>query len=124
VPELEWQAQTVPHYDWLLEAPAGAAALTGGHCVPVAIPALDRFVAHKLYASAARTSDPTKADKDLRQAAALAAIAVEQHDLDLRAAWRSVPSALRAAMQRRLAGLRRLLAEHPQAVDALEQALR
>jgi hypothetical protein len=122
-PELEWHAQTVPHYDWLLEMPTGAAVLAGGHCVPAAIPALDRFVAHKLYASAARTSDPAKADKDLHQAATLAAIAVEQQDLDLGTAWRTAPPALKKAMQRRLPALRRVLAEHPQAIAALEHAL-
>jgi hypothetical protein len=62
--------------------------------VPVTIPALERF------------------------------IALEQQDLDLRAAWRHAPSALASAMQRRLPALRRVLAAHPQAVDALEHAPR
>ena len=78
-PELEWHAQGVPHYDWLLDAPAWVTALAGGHCVPVRAPAVERLVWHKLYSSAARHGDPAKADKDLLQAATLAAIEVEHH---------------------------------------------
>jgi len=125
-PELEWHAQGVPHYDWLLDAPASVAALAGGHCVPVRAPAVERLVWHKLYSSAARHGDPAKADKDLLQAATLAAIEVEHHDLDLRASWRTAPAPVRAAAQRRLPALRRLLAheQHPQTLDAFEHALR
>ncbi|HUP08056.1 MAG TPA: GSU2403 family nucleotidyltransferase fold protein [Caldimonas sp.] len=124
-PELEWHAQGVPHYDWLLEVPASVAALAGGHCVPVRVPAVERLVWHKLYSSAARHADAAKADKDLLQAVTLAAIEVEQHDLDLRASWRASPGPVRAAAQRRLPAIRRrLTGQHPQALDAFERALR
>jgi hypothetical protein len=123
VPELGWHAQGVPHYDWLLEAPASAAVLAGGQCVPVRLPSMERLVWHKLYASASRPAGDAKAAKDLLQAAILAAIAIEQHDLDLGPSWREAPGALRSAARKRLPALRRTLAEHPQALDAFETLL-
>jgi hypothetical protein len=123
VPELGWHAQGVPHYDWLLEEPASAAVLAGGHCVPVRLPRVERLVWHKLYASANRPADDAKAAKDLLQAATLAAIEIEQHDLALEPSWRSVPTALRSAARKRLPALRRVLAEHPQALEQFEATL-
>ena len=124
-PELEWHAQAIPHYDWLLDARASVAVLAGGHCVPVQVPAVERLLWHKLYSSAARTADPGKADKDLLQATTLAAIEVEHHDLDLRASWRAAPAPVRAAAQRRLPAIRRLLGgDHAQTFAAFEHALR
>lgn len=46
VPELEWHAQAVPYYDYLL---------AGGHCIRVRLPQAARFVWHKLYASTQRS---------------------------------------------------------------------
>ena len=54
VPELEWHAQAIPHYDYLLDEPSPAALLAGGHCVPVLLPSAERLVWHKVYASATR----------------------------------------------------------------------
>lgn len=34
VPELAWQAQAVPFFDYLLDAPHASAVLAGGHCIP------------------------------------------------------------------------------------------
>ena len=123
VPELGWHAQAVPHYDWLLEEPASAVVLAGGHCVPVRLPRVERLVWHKLYASANRPADDAKAAKDLLQAATLAAIEIEQHDLALEPSWRSAPGALRSAAKKRLPALRRVLAEHPQALEQFEATL-
>ena len=78
VPELEWHAQTIPFYDYLLKGARPAAMLAGGHCVPLLLPEVTRMIWHKLYASTRRRQERTKAEKDLVQAATLAAILVEQ----------------------------------------------
>jgi len=123
IPELQWHAQTVPHYDYLLSQPRRACVLAGGHCVPVALPAPERLMWHKLYSSAHRAQDLAKADKDLRQAATLAAVLVERDDASLADSAREVPSPVLNAARRRLPSLRAALAAHPQAAEDLERAL-
>jgi hypothetical protein len=117
VPELEWHAQTVPFYDYLLEGSRAAAALAGGHCIPIMLPEAARMIWHKLYSSTRRRKDPAKAENDLVQAATLAAILVEQQSALLRESYREAPRELRNAAHSRLPRLERLLAEHPQARD-------
>jgi hypothetical protein len=124
VPELDWHAQAIPHYDYLLDDPVPAALLAGSHCVPVLLPAAERVVWHKVYASATRHGEPEKAAKDLLQAATLAAILVEQQDALLAESFREAPVALRNAAQRRLPALRRLLAAHPQTLEQVDAAIR
>ena len=125
VPELAWHAQTIPHFSYLLHEPRQAAMLAGGHCVPVNLPSPERFVWHKVYSSTARVAFKDKAPKDLRQAATLAAVLVEQDDAGpgLGDALAAAPAAVRSAAQTRLPALRALLAWHPQALDAVEQAV-
>jgi hypothetical protein len=123
VPELDWHAQAIPHYDYLLASPRRVAVLAGGHCVPVNAPAPERLAWHKIYSSMHRLNDAAKAQKDLRQAATLLAALVERDNLSLVEAARAVPTALRDAARQRLPSLRGLLAAHPQPLDELEQAL-
>ena len=117
VPELEWHARTIPFYDYLLEGSRAAAALAGGHCIPIALPDAARMIWHNLYSSTRRKQDPAKAEKDLVQAATLAAILVEQEGALLRESYREAPRELRNAAHSRLPRLEKLLAEHPQARD-------
>lgn len=85
-PELEWAAQAIPHYDYLLDAPITGAVLAGGHCIPVRLPQAARFVWHKLYASTQRSGFAEKALKDRQQALILgAALARDDPDALLRA---------------------------------------
>ncbi len=121
--ELRWHAQTVPHYDYLLQDTRDAACLAGGHCVPIRLPAPERLMWHKLYSSAARSSNPSKAQKDLVQAATLAAAMVEQDDASLTESLSDAPTAVRRAAGTRVPALRRLLAAHPQALDELVRLL-
>lgn len=94
VPELEWAAQAVPHYDYLLDNPEPGSLLAGGQCIPVRLPQGGRLVWHKLYASTQRSGFPEKAAKDRQQALTLAATLVE-HDPDaLAEAWRAAPTAM------------------------------
>jgi hypothetical protein len=123
VPELNWYAQTVPHFAYLLLDARPAVLLAGGHAVPVNLPSPERFVWHKLYASTARVADSNKASKDLLQAATLAAVLVEQDDAPLGEALAGAPAALVTAARARLPALRGLLMRHPQTWAAIEHAL-
>lgn len=98
MPMLHWHAQTVAHYDYLLQNPSEAVVLAGSHCIPVRVPAVERFVWHKLYSGVVRRSFPEKAVKDLRQAATLAAALVEQDEEALPASATALPQAMKEAM--------------------------
>jgi hypothetical protein len=117
VPELEWHAQAIPFYGYLLEDSRRAAMLAGGHCIPIMLPQAARMIWHKLYSSTRRKQDPSKAEKDLVQAATLAAILVESENVLLRESYREAPRELRNAAHARLPRLEKMLAEHPQARD-------
>jgi hypothetical protein len=117
LPELDWHAQTVPFYDYLLEGSRAAAALAGGHCIPILLPDAARIIWHNLYSSTRRRNDPAKAERDLVQAATLAAILIEQESLLLRESYREAPRELRNAAHSRLPRLEKLLVEHPLARD-------
>jgi len=117
VPELEWHAQAIPFYDYLLEGSRAAAMLAGGHCIPIKLPQVTRMIWHKFYASTHRTKDPTKAEKDLVQAVTLAAILIEQDSVSLHESFRGAPRELRTAALSRMSRIETVLAEHPQALD-------
>jgi hypothetical protein len=123
VPELQWHAQAVPYYDYLLRETRQVGVLAGGHCVPVNAPAPERLVWHKLYSSARRSSDRIKAEKDLRQAATLAAILVEVDDVSLARTRSGIPADVLAAARSRSASLKALLQAHPQALEQMDKAL-
>jgi hypothetical protein len=120
IPELDWHAQTIPFYDYLLEDAHSAAMLAGGHCIPIKLANVRHMVWHKFYSSTQRKGDPAKAEKDLIQAATLAAILVEQDSVDLQESFRDAPPALRAATLSRMPRIRSLLSQHPQALDAFD----
>jgi hypothetical protein len=123
LPQLKWHAETVPYYDYLLAEPSRAASLAGGHCIPLTLPQPQRFVWHKLYASAERKARPEKAEKDLLQAATLGAVLAEQQDELLSESFRDAPAALKEVARTRLPALRRALSGHPQALEQFELAL-
>ncbi len=124
VPELEWHAQAIPHYDYLLDepSPAGAAGRRPLRAGAAAEPPSGWSGTRSMPAPPA-TGEPEKAAKDLLQAATLAAILVEQQDVALADSFRAAPAALRSAARRRLPALRRLLAAHPQTLEQIEDAL-
>lgn len=124
LPELDWHAQCVPYFDYLLTSPRQAATLAGGHCVPLNVPAPERLAWHKLYLSTRRANDTAKAEKDLRQAATLLAVLVERDDLGLSTTVKAVPKEVLGAARQRLPALQNLLEPHPQALDEVERALR
>jgi hypothetical protein len=120
VPELDWHAQAIPHYDYLLEGGRTAVMLAGRHCIPVMLPEVTRMIWHKLYSSAHRTQDPAKAEKDVVQAVTLAAVLCEQDGVTLRDSFTRAPDALRKASLTRLPRITKLLADHPQTLDAFQ----
>lgn len=91
VPELNWHAQTIPHFSYLLREARQAVMLAGGHAVPVNLPSPERFVWHKLSSSSARVASRDKASKDLLQAATLTAVLVGQEDARLGEALKDAP---------------------------------
>ncbi|WP_431273656.1 GSU2403 family nucleotidyltransferase fold protein [Variovorax ureilyticus] len=123
IPQLMWHAEAVPYFDYLLEQPQPGALLAGGHCIPLMLPRTERFVWHKLYSSSSRKGFPEKAEKDLVQAATLAAILVEQQDEAMVDSFGEVPTGMRAVVRKRLPGLRRALGSHPQTLEQFEMAL-
>ncbi|MES2956688.1 MAG: GSU2403 family nucleotidyltransferase fold protein [Pseudomonadota bacterium] len=120
---LQWHAQTVAHYDYLLQDTREAAILAGGHCIPVRLPAPERFIWHKLYASAVRKSFPEKAAKDFRQAVTLAAILTEQDEDALSDSAVELPRAVKSVLVRHRAALRSALERSPATRRALDRAL-
>ncbi|MBI4988893.1 MAG: hypothetical protein HZC23_08755 [Rhodocyclales bacterium] len=119
VPELEWAAQTVPHYDYLLEAPEPGAMLAGGHCIPVRLPQAARLVWHKLYSSTQRRGFPEKAEKDRQQALVLAAVLADSEPQALKLAFAEAPASMTKAIKPLYASLVKRLGARP----ALEQML-
>jgi hypothetical protein len=99
VPDLEWCAQAVPFYDYLLEDPDPAAILAGGHCIPVKLPQAARFVWHKLYASTQRRGFKEKAEKDRQQALVLGGLIADNEAHLLMDAWQAVPAAMSEAIR-------------------------
>lgn len=99
LPELEWCAQAVPFYDYLLEDPEPAAILAGGHCIPVKLPQAARFVWHKLYASTQRRGFQEKVEKDRRQALVLGGLLADSETHLLTDAWQAVPAAMAEAIR-------------------------
>lgn len=113
IPELKWQAQIVPHFDYLLEDCQEAAVLAGGQCIPVLLPRVERVIWHKLYSSTDRTRAADKKTKDLSQAATLAAVIAEQKGDSLRRSFLAAPAAIKAAALAQRKQLEALLTAHP-----------
>lgn len=126
VPELDWAAQTIPHFDYLLDHAEPAAVLAGGHCVAVRLPQAARFVWHKLYASTQRKGFAEKAAKDQQQALVIAARLAETESHHLLRAFKDAPTSMTKPIKA-IAG--KLIAfatkaAHPELLDVLQQCLK
>ena len=118
IPELEWHAQAIPHYGYMLDDSQKGAMLAGGHCIPIMLPRTERMVWHKIYASTQRTGAADKAEKDIVQAVTLAAILVEHEGASLGESFLDAPAALQTAALSRLPRITPLLESHPETLDA------
>lgn len=121
LPELDWCAQAVPHYDYLLDGAEPGAVLAGGHCIPVRLPRASRFVWHKLNASTRRQGFPEKAAKDRQQALVLAAMIADGEGHMLAEAYREAPAKMRAPIRPILGKLAERGAAHPELGDLLKE---
>ena len=121
VPELDWCAQAVPYYDYLLDGAEPGAMLAGGHCIPVRLPQASRFVWHKLYASTQRHGFPEKAAKDRQQALVLAAIIADSECHLLTQAFEAAPGPMVAAIAPILGKFTEGAIAHPELVTALQE---
>lgn len=123
VPELEWAAQAIPHYDYLLTDPEPGSLLAGGQCIPVRLPQAGRLVWHKLYASTQRSGFPEKAAKDRQQALTLATALCEDDPLALHTSWNSAPKAMTDVIRPLRETLLHGLDAHPMARAMLAESL-
>jgi hypothetical protein len=122
VPELEWAAQTIPHYDYLLDSPELAAVLAGWHCIPVRVPQAARMVWHKFYSSVKR-QDRAKAAKDRGQGIVLAAAVAESEPTALGQAFKDAPTAMVTSIKRLVAKFVSDLAGHQTAAEIISDCL-
>lgn len=123
VPELEWVAQAIPHYDYLLANAERGAMLAGGHCIPLRLPQAARFVWHKLYASTQRQGSPEKAAKDRQQGLVLGAVLAANDGDELRNAFAAAPKAMLAPVKPLLEQLAGKAEAHPALVEVLRECL-
>lgn len=120
VPEMTWSAQQIPFYNYLLEAPTQAVVLAGGHCIPVCVPQVGRFVCHKLYSAANRGASREKAEKDLQQAKLLLAALAESDPPERAAAFAALPTKMRISVLDSIRKIQPALAAYPEAEDFLK----
>ena len=123
VPELQWAAQSIPFYDYLLAAPERAAMLAGAQCIPVWLPQAARMAWHKLYSSARRRGFPEKAAKDRSQALTLAAALSGDDARALKKAGRAAPDAMLKAIRPLTKALLEESVDHPELCDVLREVL-
>jgi hypothetical protein len=90
IPRLNAAAQPLPFLDFLITRPVRGALVDGGGIL-VNLPDPARLAFHELIVSGERgTVMHTKREKDLRQAAQLFSILIEERPGDLRAAWEEI----------------------------------
>lgn len=101
IAELGAYATGLPYLDYLFEEPVFTVVLGRDHVIPVRTPNAARFCLHKLIVATLRlTQMPQKAEKDLTQAAVLAAVLSEQFPGALDEAVQHIPpTALRRVAQ-------------------------
>ncbi|HVL37527.1 MAG TPA: GSU2403 family nucleotidyltransferase fold protein [Burkholderiales bacterium] len=120
VAELGAHAQTVALLDYLVKNPIESVCLSPNQVIPVRVPAPERFLTHKLFASQSRgPTNRDKARKDLVQAATLAAAIEAETPGRIADAYRAMPAAGKAAARRGATAASRLLDAHPHAQRVL-----
>lgn len=120
VKELGAHAQSIPLLDYLIDDPIDGVILSPNQVIPVKLPAPERFVLHKLYASQSRRADRGKSRKDLEQAAVLTAALEEEAPGSLPGAFKSFPQKGRPAARRAARAAASLLdGVHEEAREAL-----
>lgn len=120
VRELGAHATGLPHLEFLIEEPTQSVLLGRERIVPITVPHAGRFCVHKLAVSSLRGGSDPKSQKDVFQAAFLAAAMSRNQDYLLHDAMAWMDKGLRAKAK---AGARRAIEllkdQHPEAVDHL-----
>jgi len=121
VPELGAHATGLPHFAYLLKAPMDSVLLGRDRIVPIVVPHPGRYCVHKLAVYSLRSGkDNPKREKDVHQAALLAAAMAEDQDYMFAEAMAAAAKPLRAMAK---AGAQRALklleADHPEAAEQL-----
>ncbi len=122
VPELGTHATGLPQLRYLLEGASPSVLLARDRIVPIVVPNAGRFCVHKLAVYSLRGGGHSaKRDKDVRQAALLAAILVDGEDFLLREAIGEVSTLLRRHTKHGARRAIELLIEddHPEAAEVL-----
>ena len=116
VPELGAHATGLPFLGYLLEPSSLSAVLAREGCCAVRVPTPERFAVHKLLTSALRTGRSAKSERDVAQAAMIAAALAERHPGALEEARLALPRrALRDFGRGRDNARGRLEGRHPRA---------
>ena len=114
VPELGAHATALPHFGYLLDDPAPSVVMGRDRIVPIVIPHAGRYCVHKLAVYGLR-ADAAKRDKDVQQAAMLAAVLVATQDFLLSEAIEAVNRSLRPKVRAGAAKAVSLLGSDPAA---------
>ncbi len=122
VPKLDWAAQSMPYYRYLLEEPVQAVALAGWQAIPVRLPQPGRMLWHKLYSSVKR-HDTAKRQKDFQQAITLTAALTQMDPAAVGDAFNAAPKGMIAPVRPLARRLRDALSDYPEAADALCSSL-
>ncbi|MHB8836096.1 MAG: GSU2403 family nucleotidyltransferase fold protein [Candidatus Methylomirabilia bacterium] len=108
IPRLHAAAQPLPFLDFIMEHPVRGAVVNGGG-VLVNVPNPARFALHKLIVAGERDAFMhSKREKDLRQAAQLLSLLVDERPGDIRIAWEEIQRRGRGWQRRVADGLNAL----------------
>ena len=119
VPELKAHAKALPGLRYLVAESQPGTVISRIGCAAVRVPLPERMALHKMFVAQVRTGRPQKSEKDLRQAATLAAALADKQPGSISEAFERVPASARAPIRRSIADVLPLLAEHPRAVEEL-----
>jgi len=119
VKELAAHAQSIPLLDYLIGDPIDSIVLSPNQVIPVRIPSPERFAIHKLFSSQSRGSRRDKVQKDLAQAAVLAAALEDLTPGRLDDESKRFPRKGKTGLKRGAAAAARLLDDHGDARDTL-----
>jgi hypothetical protein len=122
VPALGAHAIGLPYLNYLLHEPIRSIVVGKDRLVPVALPQPGRYCVHKLAVSALRAPGSSKADKDVLQAAVLAAVLAATREFELEEAVDEANRTLRQKARRGAIQAARLLGDdYPEAIGLMER---
>ncbi|MBM4256247.1 MAG: hypothetical protein FJ147_10155 [Deltaproteobacteria bacterium] len=124
VPVLGAYAIGLPYLNYLLHEPIRSIVVGKDRLIPVALPHPGRYCVSKLAVSALRSAGSAKSDKDILQAAVMAAVLSTARDFVLEEAIDEASRTLKQKAQRGATQAVRLLENHyPEAVRLLEHLM-